>query len=287
MYIVLKYLWSNSEHRKRMKELASYAENNMEAVSPPLFLRFINLLMNDAIFLLDEALGYMSKLRELWRQKDGQEWNQLPAQQRQQNEANLQHLARLAKFHNLIGRETISTLCWLTEEIKTIFSHKTLVERMAAMLNYFLVHLVGQKQRNFKVKHLDQYEFKPAEIVRHICQIYVNLASEDNPRFKRFCLAVGRDERSYSADLLPQASAVLLKTGSGSLAAETDRVAQTVDNIVQYQKRREIDLNQVPEEFMDPLMSTLMHDPVVLPNSQIRVDRSTIARHLLRYARLQ
>lgn len=30
-------------------------------------------------------------------------------------------------------------------------------------------------------------------------------------------------------------------------------------------------------------MSTLMSDPVILPSSRVTVDRSTIARHLLRY----
>lgn len=45
--------------------LAKEAEQNMEAVSPPLFLRFVNLLMNDAVFLLDEALSNMSKLKEM------------------------------------------------------------------------------------------------------------------------------------------------------------------------------------------------------------------------------
>jgi ubiquitin conjugation factor E4 A len=37
----------------------------MEAVTPPLFLRFINLLMNDAVYLLDEALANMAKLKEM------------------------------------------------------------------------------------------------------------------------------------------------------------------------------------------------------------------------------
>ena len=38
---------------------------NMEAAQPPLFLRFVNLLINDAIFLLDEGLSFMAQLREL------------------------------------------------------------------------------------------------------------------------------------------------------------------------------------------------------------------------------
>ncbi len=283
MYIVLKYLWNNEQHRKRMKELADYAENNMEAISPPLFLRFINLLMNDAIFLLDEALTYMNKLRELQQQRDAGEWAQLPQQQRQQNEANLQHTGRLAKFHNIIGRDTIHTLSWLTEEIKTIFSHNTLVDRMASMLNYFLLHLVGPKKRNFKVKDMNEYEFKPADIVHDICQIYINLSSQENKKFKRFCLAVGRDDRSYSSSLLTLASDVLIKTGSGSISTETLQVGQQIERFLQYQMRREISMSEVPDEFLDPIMSTIMNDPVILPNSGVKVDRSTIARHLLRY----
>lgn len=46
-------------------KLAEESEKNMDAVTPPLFLRFINLLMNDAVFLLDEALSNMAKLKEM------------------------------------------------------------------------------------------------------------------------------------------------------------------------------------------------------------------------------
>ena len=39
------------------QELAVYAESHIEEPDAPLFLRFINLLVNDATFLLDEALS--------------------------------------------------------------------------------------------------------------------------------------------------------------------------------------------------------------------------------------
>ena len=42
-------------------------------------------------------------------------------------------------------------------------------------------------------------------------------------------------------------------------------------------------LKDAPAEFLDPLMGTVMKDPVLLPSSGNIVDRSTIARHLLRY----
>ena len=39
-----------------LQKLAVYSEQHIEDADAPLFLRFINLLINDAIFLLDEAL---------------------------------------------------------------------------------------------------------------------------------------------------------------------------------------------------------------------------------------
>lgn len=41
------------------------------------------------------------------------------------------------------------------------------------------------------------------------------------------------------------------------------------------------DDEDVPEEFLDPLVHTVMHDPVKLPDSRIVVDRFTIQRHLM------
>lgn len=40
-------------------------------------------------------------------------------------------------------------------------------------------------------------------------------------------------------------------------------------------------LADAPEEFLDPIMSTLMTDPVILPSSKVTLDRTTISRHLL------
>jgi len=55
------------------------------------------------------------------------------------------------RFDNILGKETINTLKYLTSEIKSIFCNSTMVDRVAAMLNYFLCHLVGPKKKTFKV----------------------------------------------------------------------------------------------------------------------------------------
>lgn len=176
----------------------------MDAVIPPLFLRFVNLLMNDAVFLLDESLSNMAQIRTMQTARENGEWDNLPAEERTQNLGYINHLGMIARFDNILGRETIHTLELLTSEISIVFTHSTMVNRVAAMLNYFLYNLVGPNKKNFKVKDQREYEFDPANTVLNICKIYVHLYESDS-----FCLAISQDGRSYSPQLFTLAEDVL------------------------------------------------------------------------------
>lgn len=80
------------------RALAAEAEENMEAVIPPLFLRFVNLLMNDAVFLLDDALSNMAQLRQMQMAREAEEWQQLPIHEREQNEGYMEHIGMITRF---------------------------------------------------------------------------------------------------------------------------------------------------------------------------------------------
>ncbi|CAG5046070.1 unnamed protein product [Parnassius apollo] len=276
MYLVMDFLWSMEEHKNAFTTLAREAEANMEAVHPPIFLRFVNLLMNDAIFLLDEALGNMAQIRTLQSAQESGAWNQLSAHEREQNLTNLSHIGMLARFDNILGRDTIRTLVRLTAHAPYVFCHPTLVDRIASMLNYFLMHLVGPNKKNFKVKDMKEFEFDPASTVLDICRMYVELGNNE-----RFCAAVSDDGRSYSPQLFALAETVLVRIGGGGLISSLQEVANRVSVIAEQKQRDEEILANAPDEFLDPIMSTLMLDPVILPSSRTTVDRTTIARHLL------
>lgn len=55
-------------------------------------------------------------------------------------------------------------------------------------------------------------------------------------------------------------------------------VASRVEILAVQRQRDEEILANAPEEFLDPIMSTIMMDPVTLPSSRTTVDRTTIAR---------
>lgn len=277
MYPILKYMWAKDDYRESVKHLAHYASENLEAMNPPLFLRFLNLLMNDAVFLLDEAIQYLSKIKVLQLERDRGEWEGLAPDARSEKESSLQMFGQLGRFHNIMSNETIGTLAFLTSEIKGIFVHPFLAERIISMLNYFLQHLVGPKMGALKVKDFSEFDFKPQQLVSDICTIYLNLGDEEN-----FCATVPKDGRSYSPTLFSQTLRVLKKINKpGDMIVAFEVIADKIKSHADRQQQEEETYADAPDEFLDPIMSTLMEDPVLLPSSNVTVDRSTIARHLL------
>lgn len=126
------------------------------------------------------------------------------------------------------------------------------------------------------MKNKESYDFDPANTVKQISQIYLNLSKNDD-----FCLAITQDGRSYSPELFIYAENTLVKIGGGDMIAEMIEFAAKVRTIDRQMKENDEALANPPDEFLDPILSILMRDPVILPSSKVVVDRSTISRHLL------
>uniref|UniRef100_A0A3Q1FFH2 Ubiquitin conjugation factor E4 A n=1 Tax=Acanthochromis polyacanthus TaxID=80966 RepID=A0A3Q1FFH2_9TELE len=224
-----------------------------------------------------ESIKYLSKIKVLQLERDRGEWEGLAPDARREKESSLQMFGQLGRFHNIMSNETIGTLAFLTSEIKGIFVQPFLAERIISMLNYFLQHLVGPKMGALKVKDFSEFDFKPQQLVSDICTIYLNLGNEEN-----FCATVPKDGRSYSPTLFSQTLRVLKKINKpGDMIVAFGLLADKIKSHADRQQQEEETYADAPDEFLDPIMSTLMLDPVLLPSSNVTVDRSTIARHLL------
>jgi ubiquitin conjugation factor E4 B len=68
---------------------------------------------------------------------------------------------------------------------------KELIDRLAAMLNFNLLQLCGQRCINLKVKNPKDYNFEPKKLLDLLTTIYLNLAP-----FDRFAEAIANDEAS-------------------------------------------------------------------------------------------
>lgn len=75
---------------------------------------------------------------------------------------------------------------------------------------------------------------------------------------------------------------LIARIGGASLIVGIQNIAQKVSELaIQQSNDEELLLSEAPDNFLDPIMSTLMVDPVTLPSSKMNVDRSTIARYIL------
>ena len=289
MYRVMAALRDLHVHRRALRALCDEALANIESSEQPLLLRFANLLMNDAVYLLDQILEHMQHLRQ----------TELQPPTGAQEVADARFYAHISRMYNQLGNETTRALenVSAADAAARLFVDPVLLERVAAMLNYFLDHLVGPKKRRELVVHdRDKYEFKPEQLVQSICQLYVNLAAaspspspglstaesadEGGPGAQeqeaaavaapagavddRFCLAILREDRSYSKDLLLEAFHVLQRVRASScllndfgMLAERMRALEESGAAASASSDLTPDAD-TPDEFVDPIMGKLL-----------------------------
>ncbi|KAH7424550.1 hypothetical protein KP509_11G013400 [Ceratopteris richardii] len=272
---LLEYLWAVPSHRNAWKMVAVKEEKGF-------YLRFLNLLINDSIFLLDESLKLIPELKEMeLEMSNASEWETRPAQERQDRTRIFRQQESLVRTDMILANEDVKMLQYTSAEITGPFLLPELVERIASMLNYFLLQLVGPERRALKVKDPEKYEFRPKELLTQIVEIYVNLARGD--KTDSFVKAISADGRSFREELFKEAGDVLWRIGSlpENVLKEFKALGIRAKEAAAEATDTEAMLGEIPDEFLDPIQYTLMRDPVILPSSKATMDRSTIQRHLL------
>ncbi|ESK87147.1 ubiquitin fusion degradation protein [Moniliophthora roreri MCA 2997] len=266
---VLKAIWNNPTHRDAL---------NNEAKNVNKFVRFVNLMINDVTYLMDESLSELTQIHDIQTEMDNKEaWLAQPQEYRREREGTLRSLERHASSYTTLGRSTVELLKLFTAETKAPFMMPEIVDKLAAMLDYNLVALAGPKYQTLKVREPEKLRFEPKVLLSDLIQIFLNLSSEEE-----FVRAVASDGRSYSREIFERAEGIAKRAG---LKTETElaKLREFVEKVEVTKStiEEEEDLGEVPDEFLDPLMATIMRDPVVLPSSRTIVDRSTIKSHLL------
>ncbi|POI35250.1 hypothetical protein CIB84_000998 [Bambusicola thoracicus] len=276
---IFKSLWQNIAHHGTFME---------EFNSGKQFVRYINMLINDTTFLLDESLESLKRIHEVQEEmKNKEQWDLLPRDQQQARQSQLAQDERVSRSYLALATETVDMFHILTKQVQKPFLRPELGPRLAAMLNFNLQQLCGPKCRDLKVENPEKYGFEPKKLLDQLTDIYLQLDCA------RFAKAIADDQRSYSKELFEEVISKMRKAGiKSTIAIEKFKLlAEKVEEIVAKNARAEIDYSDAPDEFrgkliflntelLDPLMDTLMTDPVRLPSGTI-MDRSIILRHLL------
>jgi ubiquitin conjugation factor E4 B len=274
IFQVIKVVWVNNVYKR---QLTRESEHNTE-----FFVRFVNMLLNDATYVLDEALTKFPKINDLERQVQDFDQEQGSQEDKAKLEEELQTAQHQATSYMQLANESLEMMKLFTKALVSAFTMPEIVNRLASMMNYNLETLVGPKAGQLRVTKPDQYKFRPVILVLDFIIIYLNLGASAPGPSQLFINAVAADGRCYKPENFAKAGSIV---GSRNMADPKDlenwrllqaRLKEAKDTLDQ----AELDLGDIPSEFEDPIMGDLMTDPVRLPSKHI-VDRQTIVQHLL------
>ncbi|KAK5937778.1 Ubiquitin conjugation factor E4 [Knufia obscura] len=269
IFQIIKCIWPNPVYREKLLKEAK--------VNLDFFVQFVNLLLNDVTFVLDESFTAFHSIHSLTKELETS-GTTITQEQKQEKEEALESAKSKAKSYMQLTNETVHMLRLFTETLGDAFTTPEVVQRLADMLDYNLEAMVPPKSSSLKVDNLKEYNFDPRSLLSEIADVYLNLANKDN-----FILAVARDGRSYKPRNFQEARNIMQSKSlkSPEEIARWDRLLQKFAKTKEEDEAAEADLGDVPDEFLDPLMYTIMEDPVLLPTSKNIIDRSTIRSHLL------
>lgn len=265
-YIIQK-VWPNTHYSRQLREQSK--------INKPFFVQFVNMLLNDATYVLDEALSKFQKIHEL--QVELKEPSGLSEEEKRQKQDELQTIEGHATSYMHLTNQTVAMMKLFTDTLDDSFTMPEIVQRLAGMLDYNLELLVGPKSSRLKVENQLKYRFQPKTLLTDITDIYLNLGGK-----LAFIEAVAGDGRSYKPETFSAATRIMTNRS----LADTEKLARWAQLTAKIAAAKEVadqveqDYGEIPSEYEDPLMSDLMKDPVRLPSGNI-VDRSTIMQHLL------
>tara|TARA_B110000037_G_C17105642_1_gene499738 strand:- start:135 stop:2369 length:2235 start_codon:yes stop_codon:yes gene_type:complete len=222
-----------------------------------LFKKFINMILNDLTHMLNEGLIKMS---EISKNKE------LEIESRE-----LEYIKGSFYF----AYDMLDLVIFLSKKFKDIFLTTELKYRFIEMLNNYLNKLVSKKSKELIVDNPQKYGFNPVLILEKISKIYSKYYN-----IKEFIEIVSNDIDNYNSKLMNKMIQILLK--NDKLKWEISGRLYHLMNLIENNKKKEvIEYEDVPDEFLDPIIMTIINNPIMVPDMDLIVEESVIKRHLL------
>jgi len=261
--LIMNWLLAMDCHRVVLAQLCG--------TNPDLVLQFLHCLLTDMVFVIDEVIIKA----ESFVDGDPPSPPDRPAS----------HSRRHLRIVSALSNEALRTLLQFAahSETLTILQRPEMVERFAHTISYYVVRLL-EVAAMAECVSLGSLGFVPLLWLRKFCRLYLIMAP-----CREFKLAVVSDGRSFRPDLFPRCLHALRhlepieagETPDSDLVSRLESFFNEMLALFEQEKHLQEELGDIPEEFLDPILSTLMVDPVVLPASGITMERAVICRHLL------
>ena len=148
-------------------------------------------------------------------------------------------------------------------------------DKFVMYLLYSISEMLGSNRSKLKVR-----DFNTFDATRCLVSLYelFTLSYPDSD----FRKSVINETRFLDFGLLRKMGHILLNKKRAILNQEFINLSNQIHELEEAHKLlNDIDLDEVPDEFLDPIMGTLIDDPVMLPECETIMNRDIIYRHVL------
>lgn len=279
---ILKFLFLYQTH---ISNLTAFWMNEEKK-----FTGFLNMLINDLIFCLDNGFDGLAEIRsEELLMDDIHAWNKLNDEEKRDKTENIAQLKGNVRHHMTLANESIELMHFVLKHTSNNVNvnenvcvmDDMILSKIAVMINVYLDRL--RKGSELKVKgSLKDYHFNAKFLLRTIAiifnrlsanELFLNAIVEDDAHFRRISYEKAI-KNLYKHQLLIESEVNLFQGKFHVLCKKAEEL-----------KDIEMLLGEIPEKFLDPIMQTLMRDPVRLLDKNGKndyiMDRKVIERHLM------
>ena len=139
---IIKAMWENPMHRQAFVTSAKYVDDLCIGYFADIrsrqdfeqFIRFVNMLMSDTTFHLEESLTGLAKIHQIIEQKaDTAAWEALEQNERQDLESQLRQTEGQVPWHTSMGLDHVELMRDFTATAKESFVAGEIVDRLAAV----------------------------------------------------------------------------------------------------------------------------------------------------------
>ncbi|KAM0680016.1 Ubiquitin conjugation factor E4 [Glugoides intestinalis] len=187
------------------------------------------------------------------------------------------NMSRIDKYEKSLRSSAVyleSLLTFLqnfTKINKKLFLNKNVFSRLVSIINSSFNMLVGERSHKIRLPNKENYAFHPKKILGLVLLIITNIL-KGNAKLIQVS--------GISNDLLLKA--IKLCKSRNLLMEEQIEEAEKIQVILENIKPEEFIVDDsIPDDFLDPLMFTIMKNPVTMLTSKITIDRSTFNQIML------
>ena len=294
---ILKFLFSYKVHQDNV---VKFWRSEQEK-----FIAFLNMLINDLIYTLDHGFDGLTEIKNIESEPvDSSNANdaannplnganpfgpppQSEAMQRQESISQIRDGIR----HNMrLANESIELLGFVVDHTPQPFMDDLILPRIAVLVSVYLDRLAKGKELKVAGSLRADYNFNAKFLLSSVVKVFNKLCQGNGDEKQLFLDAIVDDEAHFRESAYLNAINWLRKKHLLE-PAEIDMFEQTLGILLgKFEEKRNIEvmLGDIPAEYLDPIMQTLMSDPVILgknknpkdPNKYV-MDRKVIERHLM------